>query len=312
MSNVAAGTTWNLPQYAGELFTASPTETPFLSMIGGLSDGGLQTDNFEFPTDQQYTHETAGQPAITETASLTAPTAISYVRAQSKNVAQIFMEKVSISYERQSNQGRLSGINTAGVEGVPLTEKDFQIAAALEKIARDMEYTSFQGTYQIATSAAVANKTRGIIAAAGTTLAAAGARLSKSLMDQILQAAWDAGARFVNPVIWVGGFQKTQISDIYGYAPTDRNIGGVNVKQIETDFGTFGVELSKFVPAGTLTIADMAFIKPVFQPVPDKGNFFYEELSKAGASEDGQIYGKFGLAHGPGFMHATITGLATS
>ena len=38
------GTTWNLPNYAGELFTADPTQTPFLSMIGGLT-GGRQTDN---------------------------------------------------------------------------------------------------------------------------------------------------------------------------------------------------------------------------------------------------------------------------
>lgn len=42
------GTTWNLPNYAGELFTADPTQTPLLSMIGGLT-GGRQTDNFESP-----------------------------------------------------------------------------------------------------------------------------------------------------------------------------------------------------------------------------------------------------------------------
>jgi len=38
------GNTFNLPNFAGELFTASPTRTPFLSMIGGLS-GGRKTDN---------------------------------------------------------------------------------------------------------------------------------------------------------------------------------------------------------------------------------------------------------------------------
>ena len=42
------GTTWNLPNYAGELFTADPSQTPFLSMIGGLT-GGKQTNNYEFP-----------------------------------------------------------------------------------------------------------------------------------------------------------------------------------------------------------------------------------------------------------------------
>ena len=33
------GNTFNLPNFAGDLFTASPTQTPFLSMIGGLSGG---------------------------------------------------------------------------------------------------------------------------------------------------------------------------------------------------------------------------------------------------------------------------------
>ena len=39
------GTTWNLPNYAGDLFTADPTNAPILSMIGGLT-GGVQTENF--------------------------------------------------------------------------------------------------------------------------------------------------------------------------------------------------------------------------------------------------------------------------
>jgi hypothetical protein len=33
------GTAWNLPNYAGELFTSDPTQTPMLSMAGGLTGG---------------------------------------------------------------------------------------------------------------------------------------------------------------------------------------------------------------------------------------------------------------------------------
>ena len=62
------GTSWNLPNYAGELFTADPTQTPFLSMIGGLT-GGRQTDNFEFPTAVLYDFPEAEQPEISESAS---------------------------------------------------------------------------------------------------------------------------------------------------------------------------------------------------------------------------------------------------
>ena len=68
------GTSWNLPNYAGELFTASPSQTPLLSMIGGLT-GSRQTDNYEFPTAVLYDFPEASQPSISETASATAPAA---------------------------------------------------------------------------------------------------------------------------------------------------------------------------------------------------------------------------------------------
>lgn len=314
MPNVSGGsTTWNLPNYSGELFTSDQINTPFLSMIGGLTGGGMQTNNFEFATDSQYNHETAAQPAITETASLTAPTAIGYVRGQNKNVVQIFQEKVSVSYERMANQGRLSGINTAGASNNVPSEKDFQIARALEKIARDADYTCLNGAYQIATNAGVANKTRGMIELCTVnTVDASSAAFSKLLLDTLLLEMYTNGALFKNVVLWCGGFQKQKISDVYGYAPQDRNVGGINIKQIETDFGNIGIMLDRFMPAGTILLADMALIAPVFQPIPEKGNFFYEELAKTGAAEEGQIFGKFGLDHGPSFAHGTITSLATS
>jgi len=315
MPNVAAGTIWNLPNYAGLLFTASPLRTPFLSMIGGLSGGGLQTENFEFPTDSEYAHNAASQPSITETASLTAPTAISYVRTQNKNVTQIFQEQVSISYVKMSNQGRMSSINTAGANNPVVSEKDWQIAKAMEKIARDAEYSFINGVYQIATNAAVANQTRGILAAAvvgGSTVAAGAATLTKAMIDSVLLAMAGAGALFKNIVLFCNGFQKQQVSNVYGFAPMDRNIGGLNVKQIETDFCQVAVQYDPFMPTDTIVFVDVALCAPVFQPVPGKGNFFYEALSKSGAAEAGQVFGQLGLAYGPAWAHGSITGLATS
>ena len=295
MANVAAGTVWNLPNYTGELFTSDLINTPLLSMIGGMT-GGMMTENFEFTTDSQYDQETAAQPAITETASLTAPTAISYVRSQNKNVTQIFHEQVSISYVKASNQGRLSGINTAGAVNNVINEKDWQISKALEKIARDVEYTFLNGAYQIATDAGTANKTRGMIASSSVnTVDASSATLSKPLMDSLLLEMFNNGSMFKMPVIFCGGFQKQKISDIYGYAPEDRNIGGLNIKQIETDFGNIAVAPAhRFMPAATLLIADLSVVSPVFQLVPEKGLLFYEDLAKTGASEKGQIFGQIG------------------
>ena len=106
MSQVTGiGTSWNLPNYAGELFTADPTQTPFLSMIGGLT-GGKQTDNFEFPTAVLYDFPEASQPEISESASATAPAASHIARTQEKNVVQIHQEVIDLTYAKQSNSGR--------------------------------------------------------------------------------------------------------------------------------------------------------------------------------------------------------------
>lgn len=308
------GTVWSLPNYAGDLFTADAVNTPILTAIGGLT-GGLQTENFEFATDSQYNLPAASQPGISETASLTAPAAVSVARTQNTNVTQIFHEKVSVSYAKESNRGRMSGLNTAGQQNnVQTTEKDFQISKALQKIARDIEYTIINGVFQRATSAAVANKTRGLLALCGeeggTVIQGGEAVLTKELMQKLFKEMYDAGAIFSNMVIWTNSRQKQIITDLYSVAPSDRKIGGTNIQQIETDFGNIGIALNRFMPQASVLAAEMSVLAPVFQPVPGKGNFFYEELAKTGASEEGQIFGQFGLDHGPAFMHGAITGLA--
>lgn len=314
MPNVSGtGTIWNLPNYAGALFTADLIHTPFLNMVGGLS-GGFLTENFEFVIDSEYSHESAAQPAITETDSLTAPTAVEYVRSQNTNVTQIFQRQVALSYEKLSNGGRLTGLNTVGNVNNAPSELDFQIARHLEALARDVEYTCLNGVYQKATDAGTANKTRGMIAACTTnTVDASAAVLSKDLIDELLLEMHNNGAYFGNMVIWGNGRQIPLLGDIYGYAPESRTIGGINIKQIVTPFGNIGVAYPhRFMPTDTLLFADMGVIGLAFQPVPGKGNLFYEPLAKTGAAETGQLYGKIGLAHGPAFMHGTLTNLYDS
>lgn len=312
MPNVPGqGNTFNLPNYAGELFTADAENTPFLSAIGGMT-GGLQTQNFEFATSSLYEYPAASQPGISEQASVTAPQAISYVRNQNTNVTQIFHESVSLTYAKQSNSGRLSGLNTQGQTNNAPSEKDFQIARQLGKIARDVEWTFINGVYQKATAETEANKTRGMYEAAGTAIDAAGADLKRDILQNLWREMYSNGAVFSNMVLWTNAYLKQIITDLYSYAPTDRNVGGVNIKQIETDFGNIGIMLNRFNPTSGILVAEMSVIAPVFQPVPGKGNFFYEELSKKGAADEGQIFGQIGLDHGPAFMHGKIENLATA
>jgi hypothetical protein len=310
-TNVGAGTVWNLPNFVGELLTSDMTKTPFISAIGGLNGAQLTLNN-EFPTDSQYSQTTESQPDISETDSLTAPTAISNVRNQSKNVTQIYMESVDLSYKKLSNSGRLSGINTAGVANNVMSELQFQIDKKLEKIGRDLEYTSLRGTYELSTIDTEADRSRGMIEACVTnTVAAGGVALTKKLIDSILKEMFDNGAQFNNLVMLMGSTQSQKVSDIYGYAPESRNVGGVDIQQIITPLaGMVGVmPAHRFMPAGTILFADLEDIKLVFQEVPGKGLLFYEKLAKVGASEKGQIYGSIGLNHGAEFLHGTLTGL---
>lgn len=309
------GTTFNLPNYAGQLYTSSPTKTPLLSMIGGLT-GGMRTENDEFPTGVLYAFPQAAQPEISETASTTAPTGSGLVKSQQTNVTQIFHESIEITYAKLANRGKLSGLNTAGAQPAQINEEDFQIARKLEKIARDVEYTFLNGKYQKASSESQANKTRGLIelCATGTTVAAANAPLSLDLLGQLYRAMANAGACFGNMVLFANAEQKQRLTSLYekqvGYnAPAARNIGGMNVTQIETDFFQMGVVYDPFMPTDTILIADVSACAPVFQDVPGKGVLFLEELAKTGAANRKQIYGEIGLAHGPAFLHGTLTGL---
>lgn len=311
------GNTFNLPNYAGDLFTASPTQTPFLSMIGGLT-GGKQTDNFEFSTGVEYSLPEAAQPDISENASVTAPAAAHIAREQKTNVVQIHQETIDLTYAKQSNSGRLSGLNSANQSANPNDEKAFQIQQKLIKIARDVEFSFLNGTYNKTTDGDTANKTRGMLelctSDAGTSIDAKSAALSKDMLDQLFREMADNGAMFVNMVLFCNSYIKQVITNLYAdffkaQMQMTQNIAGMNITQIESDFCKVGICYDPFMKKDGLLVADVAQIAPVFQPVPGKGNFFEEELAKNGASDRIQIYGQIGLAHAPAFLHGAITGM---
>ena len=309
------GTSWNLPNFAGELFSADASQTPLLSMTGGLS-GGRQTDNFEFPTAVLYDYPEAGQPEISESASALAPVAQMAVRAQESNVVQIHQEVIDLSYVALSNLHRMSGLNTAGQKPAYEDEKLFQLQHKLIKVARDVEHSFINGRFQKAESSGEANRTRGLLelCESNTNIDAGGGKLGPDLLRALYRNMAEAGAYFNNMVMFVSSYQKQMLTEIYANqwgarVLPSRSVAGVNITQVETDFFHMGIVWSRFVPRDTVLIADVAHIAPVFQVVPGKGVLFTEELAKTGASEKVQLFGQIGLAHGAGFLHGSITGL---
>lgn len=317
MPNInAVADSFNCPNYVGELFLVGQNQTPFLNMVGGLTGGGKQVISFQFPVSQEWNLNEAEQPAISETESLTAPTPTTFVRGQAYNTVQIFHRAVTVSYAKQSQIGALSGINIEGAGGNPVRdEKAFQISANLKQVAKDVEYTFINGQFQAATDAATAAKTRGMLKAIQTNeVDASGAALSVDMIKSLVRAMANSGCPFDEPVLFAGSGKIQEISTLYqqdnNFTVGDRNVGGVAVKTILTDYTTLGVVWAPAMPESAIMVADMRYISPVFLPVPGKGFLFYEELSKTGASEKGQIYGQIGLDHGPESFHGKITGLA--
>jgi hypothetical protein len=293
--------------YLGQLFLIGSNQTPFLSMIGGVN-GAKTCKSFLFPTAQPWSLSSASQPAITEAGSVTGQTPATYTRAQDYNTVQIFQQAYSVSYAKQSTYGEIAGISIAGDQPVT-NELDFQRQAGLKQIAIDMEYSFLQGAYQAATNASTAAKTRGIGTAISTnTVAGSSALLTKAMINELLREMATNGAQFNNMVILANAYQKQVLTDIFGYAPADRNIGGVNVKQVETDFANFGVVWCPKMPVASIYFVDVSVVAPMI--CPTKGQLILDEMkSYVGASDGGQIYCQAGIDYGPEEYHGSITGL---
>lgn len=311
------GTTFNLPNYVGELFQFGQQDTPFLNMIGGISGGNMPVvESTRFAMNQGYKLNAASQPSISEAASATAPTATHYAREQEYNVVQIFQRAIDITYSKLGNANAIAGISVLGETQPVRNEKDFQITANLKQIAKDANYTFLHGVYNEATKDSEVNKTRGILSAITTKVvnktATSAVELNKDLLDELLRESANDGFDFSNAVIFVDAYNKQMITKLYGYAPQDRNIGGMNIKQLETDFGNVMVMYEPTMN-GTLGLFDMNKIKPVFRNIVGKGaGIFYEDLAKVGASDRGQLYGEMGLDYGAEAFHAKIANLTTA
>lgn len=298
--------------YSGQLFDKTNTDTPLVSNLPRRN-----TNSVEFVINSIYATDAPAIPDISETASLTAPEPTYVTRAQETNVVQIFQYTTAVSYQKQANTGTLGGVNIAGQQNNVPDEFDFQMAVKTKKARTDLEYTLINGTYNKATSDATVNKTRGLVAAITTNVqAAASKELTFDLLNKLLRTMFKNNAPTDGLIIMCDAVTKAQItnnwSKLPGYfLPNSRTVGGIAIDQIITDLGTLGVMVHRMIPAGTALVVNQSVLEIVEMPVPGKGNFFWEELSKTGAGQKGQLYGTAGLDYGPEWYHGKITGLST-
>ena len=310
---MAIATSFGVLNYSGMLFNKGNTRCPLSSIIGGRAK---TTNHVEFVTGQEYTTAGGTQPAISETASLTAPEATVVTRTQKTNVTQIFQETVGISYGKMSNMGTLSGINIANQQENPMNELDFQVAAKMQKVNRDIEFTFVQGTYNKATTDSTVNKTRGLTEAIeSNVIAMASKPLGLWDIADGVKKVYEANAPQDGLVLWCDATTMFQINadavqNGLTVIPAAREINGIKLSSVVTPLGVVYLYLGEFLPKGTALLLNLDVISPVYQPVPGKGNFFLEQLAKTGAGEQYQLFGQIGLDHGPEWYHAKFTGIA--
>ena len=311
------GTTYNLPNYVGELFAASREDTPLLSAIGGLTGGrATKATSFEWqgydlrdPDDTRQRLEGAD-----------APDGEARTRYKASNVVEIHQEAVNLSYTKQGATGQLNtdGAQTVNIGGtiVPADELSWQISQQLKQIARDVEYSFIKGTYANPDDNTSPRRTRGLLEAITTNVMETTHTAKTLTADDVLdlaQMAWDNGGirESETRTIVVNSDLKRALTRCFvtdaGYKEETRNVGGVNLQTIETDFGRFNIMLDAYMPKDKLLVLSLEQLAPRFLESPGKGHFFVEPLAKTGASDKVQIYGEIGLEYGDQKAHALLT-----
>lgn len=148
----------------------------------------------------------------------------------------------------------------------------------------------------------------------------AGAAITPDLLGEWMQGIWDNGgiSGQETSTLFVSSRQKRAITAAYATAYGSnvdsmmgtRNVGGLDVQTIETDFGRLNIVLERVLPMDAIALVDLAEIDPVFLSIPGKGVLFEEQLGKRGAVDETQIYGELGLHYGNELRHGVLRGLA--
>ena len=309
----------NTPNFLGMLFNSNVRKTQFLTAIGG-NDGAnaLITSNPEFPLSVDYAIADPSQPNISENDSVGAISPTYFGLTQGTNVIQIFTEDVVVSNLRERAKGRLSGVNTAGEMPEETSELALQVKLHLEKMKRDMNFTALNGVKADTglTNSAVALKTGGIIAGIKTNVVAnADVSTSEKFKDavmELIKKVYDKGM-FELPTLVVNSTDKVKLSKAFTETnltevDRDRFVAGVGVNEIITDFGkSVYVIVDNDVPTGTILLADLAYIKPVFTRDVETGEIISVKPLPQRNGNAVSIYAEFGLDYGAEFNHGKLT-----
>jgi len=348
----------NINNFQGELFRVGGQRTPMVSALGGLSGGGkvIQSTFFQF--------QTADSAEISSAATVAAeggqPTEyLGRDRVAYTQVTQIFHKGVKMSYTamatyNQQNPFDLSAniINSSDGDGTvtaadklalfggsPIVDEFAeQMELALLKIAREVEYFFWNGTFSDGANVTPGTGLRafrgfhahqaltgGNIYYADTDGDGGGTdqKLHWDAVAGAMKKLYDAQAPMQNLVLVVNPEQLLDLnkelinatvgSTNYAILPRERNVAGVDIDTVITPFGNIGlvVEETNLLGANKAAIVDMSFIKPVFTNIPGKGTVFVRDIDQDDYARVAKaIYMEMGFDFGPPQYHCEIADIA--
>ena len=308
-------TSFATPNYSGLLFAKGRVETPFSTMIGA---NRKFVNHTEFSIGVEYNVGEGEIPNISEKDTLTFPEAKVVTRGQKTNVTQLFMDAFAVGDVKTGNMGTLSGINVANQQANPMNEMDFQAGICMQRIAKSVEKTLIQGTYNKATKDDEVNKTRGMVQAIETNICDLGGKPLSiwDVADMLVQIRAQGGST-QGLVLWCDSVTKFQFSseaaaNNYNVYNSHHNVHGLNITRIETPAGDVDLYVGEYLPVGTALLLNFSVIAPVEQIIPGKGNFYLEEVPKSGFGTKYALLGQIGLDHGPEWMHGKFTNIQTT
>lgn len=141
--------------------------------------------------------------------------------------------------------------------------------------------------------------------------------LTETLVLDLVQQVWENGGLMESETATVlcNATMKRAMTELFitrkNYQEMSRNLAGVSVTTIETDFGRLNLMLDRHMPTAAIQLVSLEECVPVFLPVPGKGFLFVEELAKTGAAEKRQMYGEIGLKYGNEKKHGKILRVGT-
>tara|TARA_Y100001949_G_scaffold60624_1_gene51350 strand:+ start:3536 stop:4663 length:1128 start_codon:yes stop_codon:yes gene_type:complete len=289
----------NINNFSGELFRVGGQRTPFLSATGGLNGGKvINSTFFQIQAADNATvssEPTKGQEGAQPTEYLGRD------RVAFTGTTQVFHKGVKMTYTAMASYGNQNpfdlsanianssdgdGTTTAGdklafSDGNPIVDEFAeQMALAMEKVAREVEWFAFNGTFADGANTTPGSGTRemrglaeylALNANANNSAAAGGIngniyyndtsgdgsgtdqKLHYDTIAGALKRLYDASAPMQNPVLLVSPQQLLDLNKeltvdgaISGaltaaVLPRDRNVAGIDIDTVVTPFGSIGM-----------------------------------------------------------------------